>query len=422
MELKKKVPEVRFKGFSGEWEELKLNQVSEIIGGGTPSTIIPEFWDGDIDWYSPTEIGDKVYAEGSVKKITALGLENSSAKILPANKTVLFTSRAGIGDMAILRKDGATNQGFQSFVIKEDNDPYFVYSKGHLIKDYALKHASGSTFLEVSGKQLGNMNFYIPVALEQSRIGTWFQHLDQLITLHQKKYNKLTNIKKAMLEKMFPKNGADVPEIRFEGFEGKWSVKTFGESFTSIPNNSLSRAELNYSSGIAKNIHYGDVLIKYGELLDVCKEAVPFITDDSISKKHLPFKLQEGDVIIADAAEDESVGKCTELVNVDNEIVVSGLHTICVRPLLCFSSKYLGYFLNSPAYHNQLLSLMQGTKVLSISKTTIKGTSILFPVNLEEQQKIGTYFQKLDQLITLEQTQIEKLQNIKKACLEKMFV
>src|SRR5690554_1889460 len=229
MELKKKVPEVRFKGFSGEWEELKLNQVSEIIGGGTPSTIIPEFWDGDIDWYSPTEIGDKVYAEGSVKKITALGLENSSAKILPANKTVLFTSRAGIGDMAILKKDGATNQGFQSFVIKEDNDPYFVYSKGHLIKDYALKHASGSTFLEVSGKQLGNMNFYIPVALEQSRIGTWFQHLDQLITLHQKKYNKLTNIKKAMLEKMFPKNGADVPEIRFEGFEGKWEKRTLGD-------------------------------------------------------------------------------------------------------------------------------------------------------------------------------------------------
>jgi type I restriction enzyme S subunit len=274
----------------------------------------------------------------------------------------------------------------------------------------------------LSGNIVKGIEVPIPTFPEQSRIGTWFQHLDQLISLHQKKYNKLTNIKKAMLEKMFPKNGADVPEIRFEGFEGKWSVKTFGESFTSIPNNSLSRAELNYSSGIAKNIHYGDVLIKYGELLDVCKEAVPFITDDSISKKHLPFKLQEGDVIIADAAEDESVGKCTELVNVDNEIVVSGLHTICVRPLLCFSSKYLGYFLNSPAYHNQLLSLMQGTKVLSISKTTIKGTSILFPVNLKEQQKIGTYFQKLDQLITLQQTQIEKLQNIKKACLEKMFV
>lgn len=197
------VPEIRFEGFEGKWEEKKLNQVSEIIGGGTPSTIIPEFWDGDIDWYSPTEIGDKVYVEGSVKKITALGLENSSAKILPANKTVLFTSRAGIGDMAILRKDGATNQGFQSFVIKEDNDPYFVYSKGHLIKDYALKHASGSTFLEISGKQLGNMNLSIPSAEEQQKIGTYFQNLDQLITLQQTQIEKLKNIKKACLEKMF---------------------------------------------------------------------------------------------------------------------------------------------------------------------------------------------------------------------------
>src|SRR5690554_5077552 len=388
MELKKKVPELRFKGFSGEWEELKLNQVSEIIGGGTPSTIIPEFWDGDIDWYSPTEIGDKVYAEGSVKKITALGLENSSAKILPANKTVLFTSRAGIGDMAILKKDGATNQGFQSFVIKEDNDPYFVYSKGHLIKDYALKHASGSTFLEVSGKQLGNMNFYIPVALEQSRIGTWFQHLDQLITLHQKKYNKLTNIKKAMLEKMFPKNGADVPEIRFEGFKGKWEEKRLvdmveligtGKSvFTPFPEKSEHKPYAILGSR---------AVIGYDSEYDYSGS---FILTARVGENAGKLYKYTGDVKIT-----------------DNTVYIKGQNL-----------EFIFYLLTSFS----LEKLSFGTGQPLIKSSEFMNLKLMFSSEKKEQYLIGTYFQKLDQLITLQQTQIEKLQNIKKACLEKMFV
>ncbi|MEO9273628.1 restriction endonuclease subunit S [Marinomonas sp. 5E14-1] len=198
------VPEIRFKGFSGEWEEKELGtDVAEIIGGGTPSTAISEFWDGDIDWYSPTEIGKRVYANGSEKKITALGLKSSSAKILPAGNTVLFTSRAGIGDMAILAKPGATNQGFQSLVVKEGFSPYFLYSSGKLIKEFALKHASGSTFLEVSGKQLGRMKILMPNYEEQTTIGNYFQKLDTLIDQHQQQLTKLNNIKQACLSKMF---------------------------------------------------------------------------------------------------------------------------------------------------------------------------------------------------------------------------
>lgn len=200
----KTTPEIRFKGFSGEWEEKELGtDVAEIIGGGTPSTSISEFWNGDIDWYSPTEIGDNVYAEGSQKKITALGLINSSAKILPAGNTVLFTSRAGIGHLAILARPGATNQGFQSFVVKEGFSPYFIYSAGKQIKEYALKHASGSTFLEISGKQLGRMKMLIPCEKEQAAIGNYFQKLDSLLSQHQQQITKLNNIKQACLRKMF---------------------------------------------------------------------------------------------------------------------------------------------------------------------------------------------------------------------------
>jgi type I restriction enzyme S subunit len=222
-------PEIRFKGFTDAWEQRKLGEVAEIVGGGTPSTSNTEYWDGDIDWYSPTEIGEKVYADSSVKTITQLGYEKSSAKLLPANKTILFTSRAGIGDMAILRRSGATNQGFQSLVLKNGYDTYFVYSFGHKIKEYALTNASGSTFLEISGKQLGNMDFLVPMLEEQEQIGLYFKQLDNLITLHQRKYDKLVNIKKAMLEKMFPKNGAEIPEIRFKGFTDAWEQRKLNE-------------------------------------------------------------------------------------------------------------------------------------------------------------------------------------------------
>ncbi len=197
-------PEIRFKGFSGEWDEKVLgDDVADIIGGGTPSTQVPEYWGGDINWYSPTEIGAKVYAEKSEKHITQEGIEKSSARILPANKTVLFTSRAGIGDMAILKNDGCTNQGFQSFVLKSGYDTYFLYSIGHQIKNYAMKHASGSTFLEISGKQLGKMVIKIPFNEEQIKIGNLFKQLDTLINQHQSQLKKLGNIKQACLEKMF---------------------------------------------------------------------------------------------------------------------------------------------------------------------------------------------------------------------------
>lgn len=196
-------PAIRFKGFSGEWEKKPLDDVVDIVGGGTPSTAIDEYWNGNIDWYSPTEIGKDVYAYESVKKITPLGLKKSSAKILPARKTVLFTSRAGIGDMAVLMKDGCTNQGFQSFVMKEKNDAYFVFSSGRLIKKYALKHASGSTFLEISGKELGKMNFKLPNPSEQTQIGNLFQQLDALITQHKTQLTKLNNIKQSLLSKLF---------------------------------------------------------------------------------------------------------------------------------------------------------------------------------------------------------------------------
>ena len=182
------VPEIRFKGFTDAWEQRKLGDVADIVGGGTPSTAISEYWDGDIDWYAPAEITNQIFVNSSQKKITAEGLNNSSAKMLPVG-TVIFTSRAGIGKTAILTKEGCTNQGFQSIIPHKDElDSYFIFSRTDELKQYGETIGAGSTFVEVSGKQMTNMIISIPTTMvEQRQIGTYFRNLDNLITLHQRK-------------------------------------------------------------------------------------------------------------------------------------------------------------------------------------------------------------------------------------------
>lgn len=173
----------------------------------------------------------------------------------------------------------------------------------------------------------------------------------------------------------------------------------------SLQNNTLSRAELNDEFGAAQNIHYGDVLIKYDEILDVSKEPLSYIEKQSIADKFKTSYLQNGDVIIADTAEDETVGKCTEIEGLTDQKVISGLHTMPVRPNRKFASGFLGFYLNSTAYHDQLKPLMQGIKVTSISKGAMQDTVVKFPLDLKEQEQIGIYFGGLDHLITLHQRQ-----------------
>lgn len=211
------------------------------------------------------------------------------------------------------------------------------------------------------------------------------------------------------------------PDIRFQGFHSDWERKEFLNAFDpSILTNTLSRANLNYEQGEVKNIHYGDVLIKFGEITDVLKEEIPLVTDADITKYKNQF-LENGDIIFADAAEDETVGKATEISGITDEKVVSGLHTIACRPIDSSSTGYWGYYLNSSAYHNQLLPLMQGIKVLSISKRSLATTFVNYPNEENEQVKIGEIFKELDNLIALNQSKHDKLVRLKRACLEKMF-
>ena len=211
------------------------------------------------------------------------------------------------------------------------------------------------------------------------------------------------------------------PKIRFKGYTDDWEQRKLGDILISLQNNTLSRADLSNEAGVAKNVHYGDVLIKFGEVLDVSKEKLPMISDESVLSKYKSSFLQNGDVIVADTAEDSTVGKCSEIAGLNDVVVLSGLHTIPYRPIEKFASGYLGYYLNSSAYHNQLLPLMQGIKVTSISKSAMQDTDIVYPKSVEEQGKIGDYFQSLDHLITLHQRKCDETQKLKKYMLQKMF-
>lgn len=210
-----KTPEIRFKGFTDDWEQRKLGDIADIVGGGTPSTSKEAYWDGEIDWYTPAEITNQIYLDSSERKITKEGFNNSSAKMLPIG-TVVFTSRAGIGKMAILRKESCTNQGFQSIVPHEKElDSYFIFSRSKELKRYAETVGAGSTFVEVSGKQMAAMELMMPPIIEEQRqIGEYFEKVDHLITLHQQKYFIFKNASKYMkIKTRITKETKNMPEL-----------------------------------------------------------------------------------------------------------------------------------------------------------------------------------------------------------------
>ena len=423
---KTEIPSIRFYGFDDDWEQRKLGEVGKARSGvGFPDTEqggtigVPFFKVSDMN--SDGNENEMTVANNYVTAEQIAAHRWSPIEELPA----IFFAKVGAAVMLNRKR-------LCRFPFLLDNNT-MAYSLSSTEWDADFAKALFETIDLTSLVQVGTLPSYntgdveamaisMPSLSEQGQIGEFFKQLDHLITLHQRKFEKLTNVKKSMLEKMFPQNGSSYPEIRFKGFTDPWEQRKFGEVFMSLQNNTLSRAELNDEFGAAQNIHYGDVLIKYDEILDVSKEPLSYIEKQSIADKFKTSYLQNGDVIIADTAEDETVGKCTEIEGLTDQKVISGLHTMPVRPNRKFASGFLGFYLNSAAYHDQLKPLMQGIKVTSISKGAMQDTVVKFPLDLKEQEQIGIYFGGLDHLITLHQRELEKLQSIKKALLEKMFV
>lgn len=399
--MSKNIPEIRINGFDKDWKQCKLGKLCSITTGKLDANAMVE--DGDYDFYTS---GIEKY------RIDIAAFEGPAITIAG--------NGASVGYMHLA--DGKFNAYQRTYVLRDFlADRQFLSSViGQELPLKIQEEIRGSGIPYIIMDMLTELNIPLPNKEEQYKVGTFFSDLDNLITLHQQEYDKLVNNKKAMLEKMFPKEGCDVPEIRFKGFDEPWERCTFKECFGLLTNNTLSRAELNDEYGTICNIHYGDILIKFKETINAENDKLPFITTDiNVAKTAL---LQNGDIIIADTAEDSTVGKCTEITGILNKNVVSGLHTIPCRPCKEFSKGYLGFFMNSPAYHNQLFPLMQGTKVTSVSKAALQNTMIYYPSDINEQKLIGDFFININSLIVHHQQELEKLKNIKAALLEKMFV
>ena len=210
-----------------------------------------------------------------------------------------------------------------------------------------------------------------------------------------------------------------IPELRFGGFPIKnWDEKKLQDIFIYLSTNTYSRNLLNNRQGIYQNIHYGDILVKYGSIIDAQKEEIPYINEDiECTTDNI---IMDGDIVIADTAEDEIVGKTSEIFNIGDKKILSGLHTFWLRPLISFAPKYLGYFFNSTQYHNQLLPLIQGAKVSSISKKALNNTIIVYP-SISEQQKIADCLSSLDELIEATAQKVEALKEHKKGLMQRLF-
>lgn len=210
-----------------------------------------------------------------------------------------------------------------------------------------------------------------------------------------------------------------VPSLRFPSFSKEWKSIFFGNVFDFQQTNTFSRNQMNTKKGKVRNIHYGDVLIKYGYVLSDIS-TVPFINDDvCLDKYNRNSYLQNGDVVIADTAEDLTAGKALEIQNVKCD-VLAGLHTMLCRPNEQAASGYWGYYINSPAYHNSIIPLITGSKVSSISKSNIVKTSVV-TTDFEEQQKIADCLSSLDDLIAAEAKKLEALKAHKKGLMQKLF-
>lgn len=258
----------------------------------------------------------------------------------------------------------------------------------------------------------------LPSIDEQRQINEAIAQVDHLIGLKQKLVEELQSLKKTCLAKMFPREGSDAPEVRFPGFTGPWEQSKLGDTFSFLQNNTLSRAELDDDGGAAKNVHYGDILTVFGDVLDISNAHLPYLPSASMTDRLNGSFLQDGDIVMADTAEDEAAGKCTEVMNTYGAFVLAGLHTIPMRPTRKYAAGYLAYYLNSPSYHDQLLPLMQGIKVTSVSKSAIQGTMISFPSDMAEQTSIARFFIQIDALTTLYQRELAASQQKKKALMQ----
>ena len=418
------VPELRLDGFEGKWDVVQLGGFSSKVNEKNLTLTIAETFTNSAEHGVVSQIE---FFKHQVSNDENLG----GYYVVGPNDYIYnprISTRAPVGPVNRnkLGRPGVVSPLYTVFrVLSVDHqylDAFFMSSRWHsFMKQNGDSGARGDR-LSINQEIFFQLPVAKPSYKEQRAIGAVFTKLDAAINQHTNKHRVLQRTKTSLLQRMFPQDDAIVPELRLDGFEGEWTHREVGDFVDVLAHNSLSRDQLTTSNTGIANVHYGDILIKFGAVLSVKAEVLPFVRDVENLKNVRGQTLIDGDIVFADAAEDASVGKCTEIRETFGCRVVAGLHTIPVRPREVFGDGFLGYAFNSDSFRNQLLPKMQGTKVSSISATVLKESRLALPPTVEEQQAIGAVFTKLDTLISAEAQLIEKLKQTKTALLQKMFV
>lgn len=397
MEKQKNIPVLRFSEFEGDWEKLTISNVCKIIGGGTPESGIEVYWNGNIQWFTPTEI-KMDYVSKSIRTITELGLKKSSAKLLPSG-TILLTTRATIGEVAIALEECTTNQGFQSLIVNGGFNNVFIFNWIKTNKHEFVERANGSTFLEISKSEIEKIFISTPTLPEQQKIASFFTAIDQKLTQLKKKKDLLEQYKKGVMQKIFSQ------EIRFRDENGKefpkWETKTLGD-ITVFKNGKA------HEQDISENGKYIVVNSKFISTEGDVKK----YTDKQIC----PLFYGEIVMVMSDIPNGKALAKC---FFIDNDGKYSLNQRICALKSIVVESKFLIYVLNRNPYY---LMFDSGVGQTNLKKDEVLDCPLLIPKSITEQTKIANFLSAIDYKINHTQKQIEKAELWKKGLLQKMFV
>lgn len=404
-----KTPAVRFIGFAEDWEQRKLGDLGTITTGSTPSTAIPDYYSDDgIVWVTPTDICENITFE-SARKLSDLGQQ--VGRVVPKN-TILVTCIASIGKNTMLGNTGSFNQQINGLTPNENEcDPYFLLTESALWSAKMKSSAAAGTMQIVNRTEFSELKTWLPSLIEQQAISDFFRQLDHLITLHQRKYDKLTNVKKSMLEKMFPKNGSNVPEIRFKGFTDAWEQRKFGDIVQ-------TRRGLTYKP---TDIEESGIRVLRSSNID--EDTFVYGVDDVFVNPYAVNiePVRKNDILITSAnGSSRLVGKHALIKKISDGSAVHGGFMLLGRTK---NYDFVNASMSSSWYTKFINVFAAGGNgaIGNLNKNDLDEQVILIPDDAE-QIKIGEYFAALDNLITLHHRKLEKLEQIKQAMLHKMFV
>ena len=392
MTKKSDAPAIRFKGFSDAWEQRKLGELVDVCSGR--------------DY--------KHLSEGTIPVYGTGGYMLSVNDALSYDRDAIGIGRKGTIDRPyILKAPFWTVDTLFYAIPREQADLNFAFD---IFQNIDWKKKDESTGVpSLSKTAINDIDVLAPKHDEQQIIGQFFAAIDNLITLHQRKFEKLTNVKKSMLEKMFPQNGSSYPEIRFKGFTDPWEQRKLGDisEIKTGPFGSTLHADDYVSDGtpIITTEHF-----KTGAL-PRSKNGLPQVSDSDY-KRLTAYTLDDGDIVFSRVG---SVDINALITPFQSNWLFSG-RVLRVRPQTDISSKFLHTRLETESIKTDIRTRAVGQTMPSINTEILKITPLVLPSSAAEQEQIGSYFAALDNLITLHQRELEKLQNIKKSMLEKMFV